>query len=195
MLNGWRSTMCSQRWRESWRPLGRKPFNLWRRGLSCVAHIIKQWYVALTTPQFGVISAKNVLYAVMVLRILLKLTNVLYCIFRSRRVKREAQDLVQKLQKEIDELKKTIDELDKNPDLQVSPESDIQTFGLFNIWASHYASTLLHVKQYPDLGKLNQYIHRFVLQDYIYIAENTASRFTCTYHHISSTSLCIFRLV
>lgn len=32
MLNGRRSTMCSQRWWESWRTLGRKPFDLWRRG-------------------------------------------------------------------------------------------------------------------------------------------------------------------
>ncbi|XP_074479877.1 uncharacterized protein LOC141760720 isoform X4 [Sebastes fasciatus] len=39
---------------------------------------------------------------------------------RRQRVKREAHDLVQKLQKEIDKLKKTIDELDKNPDLQDS---------------------------------------------------------------------------
>ncbi|XP_039677711.1 E3 ubiquitin-protein ligase TRIM21-like isoform X1 [Perca fluviatilis] len=41
---------------------------------------------------------------------------------RRKRVKREAQDLVQKLQNEIDKLKKTIDELDKKPDLQVSPD-------------------------------------------------------------------------
>ncbi|KAA8582650.1 hypothetical protein FQN60_006321 [Etheostoma spectabile] len=40
---------------------------------------------------------------------------------RRKRVKKEAQDLVQKLQNEIDKLKKTIDELDKKPDLQVSP--------------------------------------------------------------------------
>ncbi|XP_078131785.1 uncharacterized protein LOC144534033 [Sander vitreus] len=40
---------------------------------------------------------------------------------RRKRVKREAQDLVQKLQNEIDKLKKTIDELDRKPDLQVSP--------------------------------------------------------------------------
>ncbi|XP_039997503.1 uncharacterized protein LOC120797724 [Xiphias gladius] len=39
---------------------------------------------------------------------------------RRRKVKREAKDLVQKLEGEIDKLKKTMDELDKNPDLQVS---------------------------------------------------------------------------
>ncbi|XP_031706863.1 E3 ubiquitin-protein ligase TRIM39-like [Anarrhichthys ocellatus] len=44
---------------------------------------------------------------------------------RRKRVKREAQDLVQKLQKEIDKLKMTIDELDKNPDLQVSPQTGL----------------------------------------------------------------------
>ncbi|XP_022073390.2 uncharacterized protein LOC110967939 [Acanthochromis polyacanthus] len=40
---------------------------------------------------------------------------------RRREAKREAQDLIQKLQREIDMLKKTIDELDTKPDLQVSP--------------------------------------------------------------------------
>ncbi|XP_030609369.1 zinc finger CCCH domain-containing protein 13-like [Archocentrus centrarchus] len=40
---------------------------------------------------------------------------------RRRKVKRDAQDLVQKLQREIDVLKKAIDESDKNPDLEVSP--------------------------------------------------------------------------
>ncbi|KAM6894269.1 uncharacterized protein PEZ65_021965 [Lycodopsis pacificus] len=44
---------------------------------------------------------------------------------RRKRVKREAQDLVQKLQKEIDKLKMTIDELDKTPDLQVSPQTGL----------------------------------------------------------------------
>ncbi|XP_075948575.1 uncharacterized protein LOC142950839 [Anarhichas minor] len=44
---------------------------------------------------------------------------------RRTRVKREAQDLVQKLQKEIDKLKMTIDKLDKNPDLQVSPQTGL----------------------------------------------------------------------
>ncbi|XP_062301406.1 uncharacterized protein LOC134006336 [Scomber scombrus] len=39
---------------------------------------------------------------------------------RRMRVKKEAQDLVKNLQREIDELKKTIDELGKNPNLQVS---------------------------------------------------------------------------
>ncbi|XP_044038937.1 E3 ubiquitin-protein ligase TRIM21-like isoform X2 [Siniperca chuatsi] len=38
---------------------------------------------------------------------------------RRQRLKREAHDLVQKLQKEIDKLKKTTDVLDKNPDFQV----------------------------------------------------------------------------
>ncbi|XP_051258386.1 nuclear factor 7, brain isoform X15 [Dicentrarchus labrax] len=40
---------------------------------------------------------------------------------RRNRIKKESQDLVQTLQKEIDKLKKNIDELDKNPNLQVSP--------------------------------------------------------------------------
>ncbi|KAK9524951.1 hypothetical protein VZT92_017308 [Zoarces viviparus] len=44
---------------------------------------------------------------------------------RRKRVKREGQDLVQKLQKEIDKLKMTIDELDKTPDLQVSPQTGL----------------------------------------------------------------------
>ncbi|KAK2862913.1 hypothetical protein Q5P01_002446 [Channa striata] len=44
---------------------------------------------------------------------------------RSRRVKREAQNLVQKLKNEIVELKKTIDEFDKNPDLQVCPPTGL----------------------------------------------------------------------
>ncbi|XP_018518076.1 E3 ubiquitin-protein ligase TRIM21 [Lates calcarifer] len=39
---------------------------------------------------------------------------------RRRKVKREAQDLVEKLEREVDKLKKTVDELDKNPDVQVS---------------------------------------------------------------------------
>lgn len=43
MLNGRRSTMCSQRWWESWRTLGRKPFDLWRRGGSCVAQITHEF--------------------------------------------------------------------------------------------------------------------------------------------------------
>ncbi|XP_068584254.1 uncharacterized protein [Cebidichthys violaceus] len=43
---------------------------------------------------------------------------------RRKRAKREAQDLVQKLQKEIDKLKMTIDELDKHPDL-VSPQTGL----------------------------------------------------------------------
>lgn len=47
-------------------------------------------------------------------------TNVLFVIFRRRRVKKEAQSLVQNLEREIDQLKQTIDELDKNPDLQVT---------------------------------------------------------------------------
>ncbi|XP_070849948.1 E3 ubiquitin-protein ligase TRIM21-like [Chaetodon trifascialis] len=44
---------------------------------------------------------------------------------RRDRVKREEQDLLQKLQKEINKLKWTIDELDKNPDLQVSPPAGL----------------------------------------------------------------------
>ncbi|TKS93131.1 E3 ubiquitin-protein ligase TRIM21 [Collichthys lucidus] len=40
---------------------------------------------------------------------------------RRDRVKREAQDLIQGLQKEVDKLKMSIDELDKNPNLQISP--------------------------------------------------------------------------
>lgn len=52
-----------------------------------------------------------------------------FAIFRKHRVKREAQELIQKLQKEIDKLKKTIDELDKRTDLQVSPEN-LTSFGL-----------------------------------------------------------------
>lgn len=55
-------------------------------------------------------------------------TNILFVIFRRMRVKKEAQDLVKNLQREIDELKKTIDALGKNPDLQVSPEDLILCF-------------------------------------------------------------------
>ncbi|XP_029311264.1 uncharacterized protein LOC115024024 [Cottoperca gobio] len=47
---------------------------------------------------------------------------------RRQRVKREGQDLVQKLKREIDKLKKTIDELDKRPDLQVSPLPGLDEF-------------------------------------------------------------------
>lgn len=63
---------------------------------------------------------QNLLNAVSVVTILLPFGVVL---FRRNRVKREAQGLNRKLQKEIDNLKKTMDELDNKTDLQVSPEN------------------------------------------------------------------------
>lgn len=57
------------------------------------------------------------------------ITCVLF--FRRDRVKREAQDLIQGLQKEVDKLKKTIDELDKNPNLQVKVGNNPHKFNVF----------------------------------------------------------------
>ncbi|KAL4007227.1 hypothetical protein ACER0C_001079 [Sarotherodon galilaeus] len=45
---------------------------------------------------------------------------------RRRKVKREAQDLTQELQREIDVLKKATDELDNNPDLELSPVTGLK---------------------------------------------------------------------
>lgn len=61
-------------------------------------------------------------------------------LFRRNRVKREAQDLNRKLQKEIDNLKKTMDELDNKTDLQVCPEIR----KLWPLTVCYYVSTLLH---------------------------------------------------
>lgn len=41
-------------------------------------------------------------------------------------MKKEARDLIQKLNKEIDTIKTTIDNLDKNPDLQVPPVPELK---------------------------------------------------------------------
>nr|XP_024657021.1 E3 ubiquitin-protein ligase TRIM21-like [Maylandia zebra] len=45
---------------------------------------------------------------------------------RRRKVKREAQDLTHKLQREIDVLKKATDDLDNNPDLELSPVTGLK---------------------------------------------------------------------
>ncbi|XP_028260905.1 uncharacterized protein LOC114435432 [Parambassis ranga] len=45
---------------------------------------------------------------------------------RRQEVKKEAQDLIQRLHKQIDTFKRTIDELDKNPELQVPPVADLK---------------------------------------------------------------------
>ncbi|XP_039456048.1 reticulocyte-binding protein 2 homolog a-like [Oreochromis aureus] len=45
---------------------------------------------------------------------------------RRRKVKREAQDLTQELQREIDVLKKATDDLDNNPDLELSPVTGLK---------------------------------------------------------------------
>ncbi|XP_034532692.1 protein split ends-like [Notolabrus celidotus] len=61
---------------------------------------------------------------------------------RRKRVKRETQDLVQKLQKEIDKLKKTIDELDQNKDPGVSHLLEPQSWERETVDTSFSFSTL-----------------------------------------------------
>ncbi|XP_034532711.1 mucin-2-like [Notolabrus celidotus] len=61
---------------------------------------------------------------------------------RRKRVKRETQDLVQKLQKEIDKLRKTIDELDQNQDPGVSHLLEPQSWERETLDTSFSFSTL-----------------------------------------------------
>ncbi|XP_017287538.1 E3 ubiquitin-protein ligase TRIM39-like [Kryptolebias marmoratus] len=106
------------------------------------------WQTATTTVQETVIQQKEKMNhqssnfcGGSVQDILIKQCIVL----RRQKVKREAQDLLHKLQKETDRLKDSLDELDKNPDFQVSLLSGLDEstdWKIFNIDTSFSFGTL-----------------------------------------------------